>query len=69
MEKWIEMEDGAYPDGFPKSVYKHNSCESVSKAYPYCPYCGKKITHIKLLDTVFKECSISFFKSKGFICE
>ena len=41
MEKWIEMQDGSYTDGFPKSVYKHNQCESVSKAYPYCPYCGK----------------------------
>ena len=52
MEKWIEIEDGAYPDGFPKTKYKHRSCESVSKAYPYCPYCGKKITHIK---TIYKE--------------
>lgn len=52
MEKWIEIEDGAYPDGFPKTKYKHGSCESVSKAYPYCPYCEKKITHIK---TIYKE--------------
>ncbi len=72
-ERWIEMEDGTYPDGFPKNVYRHESCEvrgeSVRKAYPFCPYCGKKITHIKVFDNCFKECAISFFKSKGFICE
>lgn len=69
MERWIEIEDGTCIDGFPKSAYKHNQCQSVGKAYPYCPYCGKKITHIKVLDDCFKECSISFFESKGFICE
>ena len=70
MEEWIELNDGAFPDGFPKSVYKHNSCGGVvGGAFPYCPYCGKKITHIKLLDVGYEEYSKSFFESRGFICE
>lgn len=64
-ETWIEMEDGAAPDGFPKHIYKHKTCESVHKAYPFCPYCGKKITHIRTADKDFNW----FWESKGFICE
>lgn len=65
IERWIEMEDGVALDGFPKSRYKHNSCDSVAKAYPYCPYCGKRITHIKTVDKDFNW----FWERKGFICE
>lgn len=55
MEVWIEMEDGAYPDGYPKSVYKHEACNApkckpVNNPYPFCPYCGDRITHKKLID-------------------
>ena len=64
-EVWIEMEDGADPDGYPKYRYKHNMCESVGKAYPYCPYCGKKITHIKTADRDFDW----YWEREGFICE
>ena len=69
MEMWIEMRDGTYPDGFPKTKYKHNSCESVSKAYPFCPYCGKKVTHIKIDNDSLASFSIGYFEEQGFIVE
>lgn len=67
MERWVELEDGGYPDGFPKFIYRHELCEkgaTTNEAYPYCPYCGKKITHI---NTVYKE--FNFIFEKEFIVE
>ena len=32
MGKWIEIEDGSYPDGFPKSRYKHETCKDSINA-------------------------------------
>lgn len=70
MERWIEKLSGYYPDGFPKSKYIHESCEhGVEQAYPYCPYCGKKITHIKLFDSCLKKYAIEYLTKQGFICE
>ena len=64
METWIELADGSYPDGFPKAAYKHGSCTATVKPYPYCPYCGNKITHIK---TLYKE--FDYIWENKFICE
>lgn len=77
MEKWIEIAYGGYPDEFPKSRWKHESCQSderyseytVDSVYPYCPYCGKKITHVKLLKNDFDEYMAMFLEELGYICE
>ena len=72
MGRWIEIEDGSYPDGFPKSRYKHETCKedkAVERVYPYCPYCGEKMTHVKVLRYGFEEYSIKQLTEKGYICE
>lgn len=54
IERWIEIWDGSTPDGLPTSIFIHELCEADSKPvkdpYPFCPYCGKKITHIKFVN-------------------
>lgn len=70
MERWIEIYEGHSPDGFPRSKYIHESCKAkVEHAYPYCPYCGKKITNVKIIDDSFKECMVEYYTDRGFICE
>ena len=78
MERLIEIEEGFYPDGFPKSRWKHENCgasesyyadRSVDSVCPYCPYCGKKITHVKLVKDDFDEYLAMFLEELGFICE
>lgn len=70
MERWIEVYAGFAPDGFPETKYIHESCESKAEhAYPYCPYCGKKMTHIRIIDDDFKECMVRYYTNDGFICE
>ena len=67
MQQWIEKCDGGYPDGFPRFKYVHESCEksggTVATAYPFCPYCGKRITHIKLTDNSWAY----LYEDAGFI--
>lgn len=73
MERWIEKFDGCYPDGYPRSRYIHDSCvvegRSFSSYYPYCPYCGKAITHIKVLRDGFENYKIKKAKELGYVCE
>ena len=71
MEMLVQIKDDIYPNGHPKNIYVHKSCRQLIKeAYPYCPYCGKKITHIKLMDNCgYKERLTKFLENKGFICE
>lgn len=77
MERWIEIEAGAYPDGYPKTKYIHEQCEeksigsckSVESCYPYCPYCGRKITNVRVLKNDFEEHSVLFWETRGFICD
>ena len=70
MERWIEEYAGAAPDGFPYSRYEHERCgEKSESAYPYCPWCGKRVTHIKILRNGFEEFSTKHFKERGFIVE
>lgn len=72
-ETWIEESDGGYPDGMPKSKYRHRLCEvenkTIEHVYPYCPYCGKKITHIKVLRDGFEQVKMEHFKKQGYTCE
>lgn len=68
MGRWLEIDDGIYPDGFPRSLYQHEGCETsgrINAVYPFCPFCGKKMTRIK---TIFKgfDC---IYKNAGFVCE
>lgn len=73
MERYIEVADGGYPDGFPKSKWKHESCTEndgfISGVYPYCPYCGKKITNVRVLRDGFEKWKNEHFEKHGFICE
>lgn len=71
-EKWIEEFDGCYPDGYPRSRYRHAWCEvedkTISSVYPYCPYCGKKVTHIKILKDGLEKYRIEHLEKQGYIC-
>lgn len=73
MEKWIEIEDGMFPDGYPRTRYKHEFCQAnentLGCVYPYCPYCGKKINHVKILKNGFQEIVAEYLEEQGFICE
>lgn len=70
MNRWIEEYSGATPDGFPYSRYRHEQCGAKSEcAYPYCPWCGKKVTHIRILRCGFEEFNEKHFKERGFIVE
>lgn len=73
MERWIEEFDGCYPDGYPRSRYRHERCEVegkiVSSFYPYCPYCGKKITHVKVSKDGFEQYKIKNLEKYGYIGE
>lgn len=70
MERWIEIDDGAYPDGFPKSKYKHESCGAIANSYShYCPQCGKKVNRVKILRYGFEDISIKFLEEHGYIVE
>ena len=71
MEKWVEEFDGLYPDGYPRSKYRHESCEvkdkTINSYYPYCPWCGKKITHVKVLKDDFEDYKIKHLEELGYV--
>lgn len=69
MEKMVQITENIYLNGHLRNMYRHKSCKPVREVYPYCPYCGKKITHIKFLDNRFKEILVGIYESKGFVCE
>lgn len=70
MERWIEYREGSYPDGFPKTKFEHESCGSVvDTTYPFCPHCGKKITHVRILKDGFEDITTRIYRDKGFVCE
>ena len=70
-EKWIEIYGKTVEIGFPNYEYVHNSCQGkVERVYPYCPWCGKEISHVKFLDDDLKELKIkSSICCTGFIRE
>lgn len=70
MEKWIEIVKGYENDGFPRFAYIHDSCGKLSyAATPYCPLCGKRITHMDISHCGGLEISsVAIYKDK-FICE
>lgn len=73
MERYIEEFDGCYSDGYPRSRFRHESCvvkdKTISSVYPYCPYCGKKITNVRVLKDGFEKWKYEHFEKHGFIVE
>ena len=74
MGKWIEIEVGAAPDGYPISRYRHESCKKegkflVESAYSYCPYCGEKMTNVRVLKNGLQKYLIDRLERQGFVCE
>lgn len=66
VERWLEIDDGTYYDGIPKSLYKHETCKPVISVYPFCPYCGKHVTHVKLINNGLGK---ERLERMGYICE
>lgn len=73
MERWIEITDGIYPDGYPRTRYRHESCQAnemtLACVYPYCPYCGKRVSNVRILNNGFQEIVADYLKEQGFIVE
>lgn len=70
LERWIEIDDGAYMDGFPKSKYKHESCGTiVDNCSPYCPQCGKRVDCVKILRNGFEDVYRKSFEKCGYTVE
>lgn len=67
METWIELDDLGEPRPTDIMLYMHESCGGGTQhPYPYCPWCSKRITHVKPFEN--DDYSIKFFNELGFIC-
>lgn len=70
MERWIGIDAGADPNGYPKTKYRHESCGAVvDGCSPYCPNCGKRVNCVKVFRDGFEDVIAKLLKERGYIVE